>query len=214
MKTSALLLLFAFMLYPLKAQDDRDLEFKKRPDEVITLFGNKDVSHGGYGGITVGYSGIDNRDAVLIGGRGAWIIGHWFAVGFGGTGFINDMRYSSDLNRNVNLTGGYGGMILEPVILPKVPLHISAPVMFGVGGIAYMSSSSSPEWNEPNYFAEDATSFVIIEPGVEMEFNVVRFFRLSLGVTFRYTSDINLFDTSPDVLNGLSYNISFKFGKF
>lgn len=214
MRAMMMFILLAFLSYPLKAQEDKDLEYKERRDEVITLFGDHHVSHGGYGAITIGYSQIDNMDAIIMGGRGAWIIGHWFAIGFGGLGFINDMHYNDELKQNVNLTGGYGGMILEPIILPKIPVHISTPVLFGVGGIAYMSSYGSLDWDQPNYLTEDATSFVIVEPGVEVEFNIVKFFRLALGASYRYTSDINMYDTYPDVLNGLSYNISLKFGKF
>jgi len=214
MRAMMMFILLAFLSYPLKAQEDKDLEYKERRDEVITLFGDHHVSHGGYGAITIGYSQIDNMDAIIMGGRGAWIIGHWFAIGFGGLGFINDMHYNDELKQNVNLTGGYGGMILEPIILPKIPVHISTPVLFGVGGIAYMSSYGSLDWDQPNYLTEDATSFVIVEPGVEVEFNIVKFFRLALGASYRYTSDITMYDTYPDVLNGLSYNISLKFGKF
>lgn len=214
MRAMMMFILLAFLLYPLKAQEDKDLEYKERRDEVMTLFGDHNVSHGGYGAITIGYSQIDNMDAIIMGGRGAWIIGHWFAIGFGGLGFINDMHYNAVLGQNVNLTGGYGGLVMEPIILPKIPVHISTPVLFGVGGIAYMSSYGSLDWDQPNYLTEDATSFVIIEPGVEVEFNIVKFFRLALGASYRYTSEIDLYDTYPDVLNGLSYNISLKFGKF
>ncbi|KPK84535.1 MAG: hypothetical protein AMS27_09605 [Bacteroides sp. SM23_62_1] len=206
-------ILIVFLFFPIKAQEDKDLEYKERRDEVITLFGDH-VSHGGYGAFILGYSEIDNMDAIVIGGRGSWIIGHWIAIGFGGLGFINDMHYNDVLSQNVNLTGGYGGMVLEPIILPKIPVHISAPVLFGVGGVAYMSSYGSTDWDDPNYYAEDATSFLVIEPGVDIELNVIRSFRLALGVSYRYTSEINLFDTPVDALNGLSYNISLKFGKF
>lgn len=214
MKTILIAILLVSLIYPIKAQEDKDLEYQERRDEVITLFGDHHVSHGGYGAVTIGYSLIDNKDAIMIGGRGAWIIGHWFALGFGGLGFINDIHFDDILNQNVNLTGGYGGLVLEPIILPRIPIHISTPVLFGVGGIAYMSSYGSVDWDEPNYMTEDATSFVIIEPGVDVELNIVKFFRLGLGASYRYTSEINLYDTSPDVLNGLSYNISLKFGKF
>ena len=118
MRTMVIMMLSVVLLCPLKAQEDRDLDYRERQDEVITLFGDHHVSHGGYGAITIGYSMIDNMDAIMMGGRGAWIIGHWFAIGFGGLGFINDMHYNSDLNQNVNLTGGYGGLVLEPIILP------------------------------------------------------------------------------------------------
>lgn len=214
MRTILISILLVSLIYPLKAQEDKDLVYRDRDDEVITLFGDRHVSHGGYGAITIGYSVIDNKDAIMIGGRGAWIIGHWFAIGFGGLGFINDMNFNNVLSQNVNLTGGYGGLILEPIILPRIPVHISTPVLFGVGGIAYMTSYGSADSNEPNYMTEDATSFVIIEPGVDVELNIVKFFRLGLGASYRYTSEINLYDTSPGVLNGLSYYISLKFGKF
>ncbi len=214
MRAIMMFILLAFLLYPLKAQEDKDLKYGERQDEVMTLFGDHYVSHGGYGAITIGYSLIDNMDAIMIGGRGAWIIGHWFAIGFGGLGFFNDLHYNPDLAQNVNLTGGYGGLILEPIILPRIPIHISTPVLFGVGGLAYMSSYGSAGWEDPNFLTEDATSFVIIEPGVDVELNIVKFFRLALGVSYKYTSEINLYDTPPDVLNGLTYNISLKFGKF
>ena len=61
---------------------------------------------------------------------------------------------------------------------------------------------------------KDATGYLLIEPGIELEFNVVRFFRLALGGYYRYTSKIQLNDTPEDVLNGWSAGITLKFGKF
>ena len=51
-------------------------------------------------------------------------------------------------------------------------------------------------WGDPyhgNQYAYDA--FFVIEPAVELEFNLARFFRLAATVSYRYTSDINLFRT-------------------
>ena len=91
---------------------------------------------------------------------------------------------------------------------------MSLPILVGVGGVAYATSYTSYDWADPNYFVEDAVPFVVVEPGAELEFNIVRFFRISLGAFYRYTSDIQLAYTAPDVLNGFSYGITFKFGKF
>ncbi len=57
-------------------------------------------------------------------------------MGFGGTGFINDISYNNAENQYTNLTGGYGGLLLEPIILPWFPVHVSLPILFGAGGIA------------------------------------------------------------------------------
>jgi len=195
-------------------QEENKSEFK-------TLFGDRQISHGGYGAISVNYSQIDGKDGILLGGRGAWVIGHGIALGFSGTGFLNDFHYSDALRSNVNLAGGYGGLLVEPILFPKFPVHISVPLVAGVGGVAYSSSFNPYDLEDPHYFVEDATSFLVFEPGVELEFNIVRFFRLSIGAYYRMTTDIRF--TDPDiladpppttVLEGFSGGITLKFGKF
>jgi hypothetical protein len=214
MRTIFILTIALSLLNNLYAQESEDLVFEKKQTEIKTLFGDENVSSGGYGAFTLGYTEIENLNAILIGGRGAWIIGHWFALGFGGTGFINDMHYNASLDRNVNLSGGYGGLLLEPILIPWFPVHISVPVLFGAGGIAYISGYEyTDEYDDPAW-VEDATSFLIIEPGAELEFNIVRFFRLSFGMSYRFTSAINLYDTGTYPLNGWSGNLTLKFGKF
>ena len=207
MKKYITFLFIIFILPPAFGQVDSS-EFK-------TLFGDRQISHGGYGAVTVNYSHIDGKDAILLGGRGAWIIGHSFALGFSATGFMNDYHYNNLLNRNVNLAGGYGGLLLEPILLPRFPVHISLPIVAGVGGVAYTTSDNPYDWEDAHYFVEEATSFLVLEPGVELEFNVVRFFRLSIGGYYRITTDIRLNDDTPlNVLNGFSGGITLKFGKF
>jgi hypothetical protein len=216
MRTILILLISFSMLNIISAQENGDSVFEKKQKqkEINTLFGDEYVSNGGYGAFTIGYSEIENLDAIIIGGRGAWIIGHWFALGLAGTGFINDVHNNSQLNQDVNLSGGYGGLLMEPIILPWFPVHISVPVLFGAGGIAYVTGYESDDGNEPPVYVEDATSFVIFEPGAEVEFNIVRFFRLSAGVSYRFTSVINLYDTSTFPLNGWAGNVTLKFGRF
>jgi hypothetical protein len=208
MKKIITLLLIALTVPLLQAQEENG-EFK-------TLFGDRHISHGGYGALDIRYSTIDGKDAFLMGGRGAWVIGHGFALGFGGMGFLNDYHYNPDIagGRNVNLAGGYGGLLLEPILFPKFPVHVSIPVLIGAGGIAYTTSYNPYDWDESHYFVEEATAYFVLEPGIELEFNIVRFFRLAIGGYYRYTSDIRLYDTPENVLHGFSGGITLKFGKF
>jgi len=83
-------------------------------NDINTIFGDDRITHGGYGAISIMYSQIDGKDALVMGGRGSWVIGHAFAFGIGGTGFINDFHFNSTLGLNANLAGGYGGLVLEP----------------------------------------------------------------------------------------------------
>jgi hypothetical protein len=192
------------------------LHAQEESSELKTLFGDRPISHGGYGALDIRYSAIDGKDAFLMGGRGAWVIGHAFALGFGGLGFINDYHYNPDIagGRNVNLAGGYGGLLLEPILFPKFPVHVSIPVLIGAGGVAYTTHYNPYDWDESHFFVEEATGYFVLEPGLELEFNIVRFFRLAIGGYYRYTSDIRLYDTPENVLRGFSGGITLKFGKF
>jgi hypothetical protein len=187
--------------------------------EMKTLFGSTNMTHGGYGAISFNYTQIDGKDAFLIGGRGSWVINHRIALGAGGYGFANELNYDFPYNgaeEQFSLAGGYGGLIIEPIIAPFYPVHVSVPILIGAGGVSYVNNY----WNNHNdpssdyYYTLDANAFFVVEPGVEVEFNVVKFMRISLGAYYRYTSKINLYETKDDVLNGFSTGISLKFGKF
>ena len=184
-------------------------------DQIHTLFGRTSVSNGGYGSFGAGYSVINDRNAIVMSGRAAWIVNHSVALGFAGSGFLNEFRYDLLNNEDVNLTGGYGGLLIEPILFPKAPVHLSFPVVAGVGGIALTRTSRSyNSWDYHNSWVEATETFLVAEPGVEVEMNIVRFFRLALGVSYRFTTDIELPNTSPDALKGLTTGITFKFGKF
>jgi hypothetical protein len=212
---SAVLILYSITL---KSQDtlvyNQKHKEEKKDDEFKTLFGNH--SGGGfYGSFTMGYSIIDDKDAIQMGGRFAWVANHSLAVGLGGTGFVNELHYGSSSNYNVFLTGGYGGLYIEPILLPNYPIHLSFPVLLGAGGISYVAS----DHNYQNNYIEDAAAFVIAEPSAELEFNVTRFFRLSFGAGYRFPSPFDVgtqgsATANAESLRGWTYNVSFKFGKF
>ncbi|HBS87344.1 MAG: hypothetical protein A2W91_14105 [Bacteroidetes bacterium GWF2_38_335] len=185
---------------------------QEKKDEIKTLFGKVD-SHGGYGALTFGISKIDGSEGVFLGGRGSWVIGHGFAIGLGGTGFFNNFSYDEMLFDDYHYEGGYGGIYLEPIILGKMPVHISLPMFFGVGGIAY-ASRYYETWDGWDNNVEDIDEFLIVEPGAELELNVFKCFRVAFYASYRYTTEIDLINTDKDVLNGLSTGITFKIGKF
>lgn len=188
----------------------------ERPDEYKTIFGSDNhISHGGYGALMINYTEIDNRDAILIGAKGGWLIDHRFTIGLAGYGIASDLKYPDKYSiESVNLVGGYGGLLLEPVFAPNYPVHVSFPVIIGAGGMAYVSSyydDYHDDWDGEVYSSD---AFFVLEPGVEIEFNMVRFMRLCIGASYRYTSTLDLYNTPPDIFDGFNYGLSFKFGKF
>ena len=80
--------------------------------------------------------------------------------------------------------------LIEPIIAPKIPVHISVPVLLGVGGVAYGVTRYDYYWEN---VVENSDVFFIADIGLEVELNLVSFFRLTLGAYYRYTNDINVY---------------------
>ncbi len=211
MKKIYLFIALLFCVTILSAQDE-EVVYHDSDEEFKTIFGGKKV--GGYGGLGFGYSRIEDKHAIIFDARGGVILGHSFAIGFGGVGFINDYEYNQALNREVSLVGGYGGIFAEPIIFPRSRVHLSFPVLFGIGGAAYTSwVKDDRDYTQENDVEETAV-FMIIEPGVELEFNLTKFMRLAGFFSYRYTSDLDLTSVKPDALVNYTIGARFKFGKF
>jgi len=186
-------------------------------EKIETIFSGVS-SNGIYGGLSLGYTEIDNRHAFMLGARGAWIINHSLAVGLGGKVFANEYEYNVLEGEDVNLQGGYGGLLIEPILGGEQRIHLAVPILIGAGGIVHADEYHHDRYYDDYYghrdYINDSEAFFVLEPGVELELNLLRFFRVSLGGYYRYTSQIDLYDTPSDVLHGFSYEIAFKFGKF
>ena len=129
------------------------------------------------------------------------------------------MKYEKTINGYSDkyiLAGGYGGLLIEPIIGAFKPVHISIPMLIGAGGATYMDeygkTYDDPFYPKPYYYYSDA--FFVFEPGVEIELNMVKFMRLAFGGYYRFTSGLDLEDTKSNMMNGFSTGITLKFGKF
>jgi hypothetical protein len=208
------LLLTAFLLLLCTSLFSQENDSSDKNNEFKTLLGN-DRNNGFYGAFSIGYSEIDSKQAVVFGGRFEWITGHSLGLGFGGSGFINESHYDATLNTNIFLTGGYGGLYIEPIVMPKFPVHISFPILLGAGGVSYVTENMDFDHN----MVEDSKAFLIAEPGAELELNLTRNFRLALGASYRFTTpfDVGISSStniSSGALQGFNYMMTFKFGRF
>jgi hypothetical protein len=207
------LLISIFLSYTALAQDE---------NEYKTIFGGHES--GGYGSFSLGYTLLDTTHAMVFNARGGVILGHTLAMGLGGSGFVSEYTYDSRLELKSSLSGGYGGVFLELILLGNSPVHLSIPCLFGVGGAAYSTWTNEGTDYEKVNDIEDVTTFLVIEPGVELEFNLTKFFRIAGFFNYRFTSDLDLTSVNPtggnyrlvnpEALNSYSAGIIFKFGKF
>ena len=189
-------------------------------EEMKTIFGNQDrrISHGGYGAISVGWTQIDNKDVLTLGGRAGWLIDHHVTIGLAGKAFMNSVYIDGYWNEigedGFYLVGGYGGFFIEPIIAPNYPIHVSFPILIGGGGLA-LNDRTWHDYTDYDYYEPyDWDSYFVFEPGVEVELNIFRFFRIGLGASYRLTSNMHMAYVPKDMMNGFNAAVSFKFGKF
>ena len=230
MKTIKFLpIIFALMIgFSAIAQEDKT-------DEMKTLFKKSStdkISSGGYGSFSIGYSNIDSKDALQLGGRVAWIANHRIALGLAGFGFVNSIQknYNADYDpSNYFIAGGYGGIFVEPIIMPNSPVHVSFPILFGAGGASAVEADNwdNSSYNNHNTQYYDSDAFLVFEPGIDIEFNIVKFFRIAINTSYRFTNGINLrykyldnnyaeqeIVINKNALDSFTFNVGFKFGWF
>ncbi len=185
------------------------------PGEIKTLTGPGHAT-GFYFGFGSKYSQIAGYDAFGAGGTFAMIANHGLAIGFSGEGFFTQpYEKIHGSNTSYSFTGGYGGILIEPIIFPRSPVHISLPILVGAGGIARSTLTNySYPYDYTDIYVEDAEAFMIAEPGMNIEFNVARWMRLAIGASYRFTTPLEstTYDTNP--MDGFTGGFSFKFGKF
>ncbi len=183
--------------------------------EIQTIFKPQHKSNGIYVGFSGNYAEIDKgTSAIFLGSRLSWVVNHNFAIGFGGYGFTTDVFNGTIIsNKQIQIDGGYGGLYLEPIIGSKLPVHITLPTLFGVGGIGYRAFDFDEFNSWDDYYYENDV-ILVLEPGIDVELNLTRHLRFNIHGSYRLVQAFDYgFVKSPD-LNGLSVGLGLKAGWF
>jgi len=221
------LLLSFFIVFSVMAQNNND--------EIRTLLHKKDgtnkIDNGFYASMTFGWTQIDGENAFIIGPRIAWIANHYFALGIAGGGFSNFMHFPPEdeyyAKDEYFMAGGYGGILLEPIILARNPVHVSFPITIG-GGV--VTANSKNGWTDYSYYYDDENFdvYFVFEPGVDLELNITKFFRIAAGASYRLTNELDMtysyfneqegsmvtHDIDKHALNAFNVKLALKFGIF
>lgn len=169
-----------------------------------------DIESGGFGGPVLKVTEFRDDVGLLVGGRGGWIINHAFVIGGGGYGLTTNID-APVFDHYLNV--GYGGGIIEYIVLSDKLIHLSVNALIGGGGVNYRQRDWD-DWDWDGNWYDDTDDFFVAEPGVDLMLNVSKIFRVGVGVSYRYVNGVDIRGLSDSDMSGLSATFTLKFGKF
>lgn len=221
MKTILILLLTLITSVTILAQSETKTVAKRNgSDEIQTVF-EKTGPVGWWVSADFAWTKFDNRNVFPGGMSGGIIINHSFSIGLAGYGILNsqNLKYSGIVDTaDVYLYGGYGGLKLEYRIFPLKMVNVAVPLLIGGGGLTYSTwgmdymHGNNHYDNSDFFYAWD--SFFVIEPGIVIGVNMLKFMRLDAGISYRFAYGIELPKTTSNIMNSFNASISLKFGRF
>lgn len=199
-----LALLFIISLFRLHGQNAEPL------NQTRSLFNGITISHWGFfAGSGLQVSTINNQSVWLQNiGIGA-AVNHKFRFGASFSYALNDksvlvnqQKWSYDLLM--------GGLELEYVFSPHKVFHFTMPLQIGAVYNEYNDNEDYALWPE-DY---DEYLFGYLQPGLQLEINVLPYLRLNGGAFYRFVYGSAEAPLSPQQLSGPVANLGFKIGLF
>jgi hypothetical protein len=205
-------------------------------EKMRTLFSGskKPMKSIKYLGFSIGsefqYGSLTGEFTPMAGISGTLHINKKWGIGVAGYRTVNNFTPTA-LNAKslLNLNVMYGGLKLEYTPNPNAPIHVSFPLLIG-GGMARVDSANSYRdgWgyggrgrnDRRDGFYRDNTRFWVIQPGVNIEANIIRYLKIYAGASYRITPSVNtetatiLPTPTAGQLSGLNLNVGIKVGLF
>jgi hypothetical protein len=185
-------------------------------EQAQTLFGGKDLSHGGFGAPEIKISDVDGHSRLFTGAKAAWIVDHGFYLGVGGYGMTWGIDAPPDeYGDKQYLHMGYGGVLMGYTFFSNWLVHANIEHIIGAGGYGLVNNAFGDENFERHMDRNNANAFFVWDPQVTMELNVAKYFRVTAGVGYRALAiPREKHGFSSQDLSGITGSLSFKAGKF
>jgi hypothetical protein len=220
MKKILTLLLIALFVQVGFAQEEKIDEKKDSRDDINTIFTKENLKvTGGYLSPELKIGNVHEDISLFVGGKIGMTFNKKFTLGIAGYGLTNNSNFKTTVATNgynigtpATINMGYGGLLLEYTFLSDKKIHFSIPVVVGVGGVYLYEDDGDYFFN--NYDDIENSVAIVLEPGLNIELNLFKYFRVGLGASYRLVSETSLDNLTDEDLTDLSFNATFKFGFF
>jgi hypothetical protein len=171
-----------------------------------------------YGALSTQYSRFNNQSALFAGAYGGWMMNHKLMIGLGGYGLVT--RHNG-VGKNVETNGqntwkmGYGGLMLEYSFFQTRRIYFTASTLIGGGIIKNGNGRGTVSQNGSDELKDiDASGFYVVQPSVNLEMAVNKWFHIGAGAGYRYIAGADQPGISNSRMSGRTASLTFKFGSF
>lgn len=200
-----------FIFNSLTAQTDETNDYFEFDDR-------KNIVHGVYLGINQHLGKISKKNAGFTNLKLAYVANRKLEIGLSGTLFFSKQPNNTNIYRGdeVLLIGAYGGLHLEPILFGTKSVSVSFPLLIGGGGVTILEKKENGDFDEAPLENDtyDYDSFFIVEPGINLLYNISRFVQIEMGVRYRFSESFNLPYHGEGNIKGFSFGGGIKIGIF
>ncbi|NQZ75582.1 MAG: hypothetical protein HRT61_05640 [Ekhidna sp.] len=213
-----LILLFVFVMTP-ALFGQRYIDTNNPQDEEIKSLLSKQNDLNAFGALDLKISDFKDERGLLVGAYGGFIINRRYLFGVAAYGLVTNMEFDGIVpgqvdTKQLNLNGGYGGILIGGTIAHKELVHISIPIVLGAGSLEVVDRDFFINNPADSEFTVENSVYFVAEPGIELEFNITKYFRLGAGATYRHVSGLELDNVEDEDISGTTAMLSFRFGRF
>lgn len=172
-----------------------------------TLFGN--AASGKIGFMiapSMGYTTIDNAGVAMFNLRGGIVLAKKLTVGGYYNASLNEFVPKSETVPGIYMDYRSGGLLAEYTLWSDKLLHLTFPLMIGIGEVEMDSPQGTVNFGEAN--------FLRIEPGALLEVNLLPYVRLNAGLTYRHIGQMTYRNLTHQQISGLQGLFGLKIGLF
>ena len=212
MKKLFFLILLMFLANTVKsvAQDTTHTLIKLVKPQYLGLYVAPEVQYGQYNGAFTGTAG----------GSMMLLLNKKWGIGVTAQQNLSETFSPSGVAPLV-LDAHFMGGRLEYTPRPDAAVHFTFPLVVGVGSAS--ADSLHTEGSRDNHIdygtgkGHDGNEYVVVQPGIQLEANVIRYVKLFGGVNYRLAFASGSSSTTPlpkNTLQGVSINVGLKLGLF
>ncbi len=179
---------------------------EKETDDFKTIFGDTHIKVSGELAFNMAFSSFDGDYALQTGGSMGILLNRQLIIGGYGQGVNIDRVYENyDGYNDFNDVGmSHGGFWMGYIVFPDMAIHPVVSVQTGWGRAKIE--------NEYTTFTDN---IFVVNPMLEIELNITRFFKIGIGGHYTFVSGINTFERlSNEEFGGPGGTFSFRFGWF